>query len=373
LKLYVIAGEASGDLHGANLIKALKKQHSDIEIRSWGGDLMQSAGATVVKHIRDLAFMGFLEVILNLKTILGNISFCKKDIERFQPDAIILIDYPGFNLRIAKWAKDKGIKVFYYISPQIWAWNQKRGFKIKNVVDEMFVILPFEKEFYKKFDLDVHFVGHPLLDAVKEFKNQKPDFSVFCKNNQLPEKPIVALLPGSRKQEVNKMLPIFLSVVDRFPDYQFVLAAAPALELDYYQPFLTKQNVSIIEGKTYELLLQAKAALVSSGTATLETALFKVPEVVCYKGGTLSVIIARMLIKIKFISLVNLIMDQEIVTELIQSDLNKKQLEKELDRILHNEKDRKDLLANYEILISKLGGEGASQLTANLMLKTLAH
>ena len=262
MKLYVIAGEASGDLHGANLIKALKKQHSDIEIRSWGGDLMQSAGATVVKHIRDLAFMGFLEVILNLKTILGNISFCKKDIERFQPDAIILIDYPGFNLRIAKWAKDKGIKVFYYISPQIWAWNQKRGFKIKNVVDEMFVILPFEKEFYKKFDLDVHFVGHPLLDAVKEFKNQKPDFSVFCKNNQLPEKPIVALLPGSRKQEVNKMLPIFLSVVDRFPDYQFVLAAAPALELDYYQPFLTKQNVSIIEGKTYELLLQAKAALV---------------------------------------------------------------------------------------------------------------
>tara|TARA_Y100000385_G_scaffold291610_1_gene370688 strand:+ start:11635 stop:12756 length:1122 start_codon:yes stop_codon:yes gene_type:complete len=373
LKLYVIAGEASGDLHGANLIKALKKQHSDIEIRSWGGDLMQSAGATVVKHIRDLAFMGFLEVILNLKTILGNISFCKKDIERFQPDAIILIDYPGFNLRIAKWAKDKGIKVFYYISPQIWAWNQKRGFKIKNIVDEMFVILPFEKEFYKKFDLDVHFVGHPLLDAVKEFKNQKPDFSVFCKNNQLPEKPIVALLPGSRKQEVNKMLPIFLSVVDRFPDYQFVLAAAPALELDYYQPFLTKQNVSIIEGKTYELLLQAKAALVSSGTATLETALFKVPEVVCYKGSTLSVIIARMLIKIKFISLVNLIMDQEIVTELIQSDLNKKQLEKELDRILHNEKDRKDLLANYEILISKLGGEGASQLTANLMLKTLAH
>ena len=237
MKLYVIAGEASGDLHGANLIKALKKQHSDIEIRSWGGDLMQSAGATVVKHIRDLAFMGFLEVILNLKTILGNISFCKKDIEQFQPDAIILIDYPGFNLRIAKWAKDKDIKVFYYISPQIWAWNQKRGFKIKKIVDEMFVILPFEKEFYKKFDLDVHFVGHPLLDAVKEFKNQKPDFSVFCKNNQLPEKPIVALLPGSRKQEVNKMLPIFLSVVDRFPRLPICISCGSCVRVGLLSTF----------------------------------------------------------------------------------------------------------------------------------------
>tara|TARA_B100000787_G_C16166935_1_gene284401 strand:+ start:298 stop:1425 length:1128 start_codon:yes stop_codon:yes gene_type:complete len=371
LKLYIISGEASGDLHGSNLVKALKNQNSDLEIRAWGGDLMESAGATIVKHIRDLAFMGFLEVILNLRTIIGNISFCKKDIEEFEPDAIILIDYPGFNLRIAKWAKERGIKVLYYISPQIWAWNQKRGFKIKKIVDEMFVILPFEKEFYKKFDLDVHFVGHPLLDAVKEYKNQKPDFAAFCKKNDLPEKPIVALLPGSRKQEVTKMLPVFLNVVDRFPDYQFVLAAAPALELDYYQPFLTKQNVSIIEGKTYELLLQAKAALVSSGTATLETALFKVPEVVCYKGGALSVGIARMLIKVKFISLVNLIMDKEIVTELIQSDLNEKRLVQELERILNCENDRSELLANYEILITKLGGEGASELTANLMLKTL--
>lgn len=371
MKLYIIAGEASGDLHGSNLVKALNKQHADLDIRAWGGDLMQAAGANVVKHIRDLAFMGFLEVILNLRTILGNISFCKNDIENFEPDAIILIDYPGFNLRIAKWAKKRGIKVFYYISPQIWAWNQNRGFKIKKVVDEMFVILPFEKDFYKKFGLDVHFVGHPLLDAIKEYKHKKPDFTAFCDKNNLPNKPIVALLPGSRKQEVNKMLPIFLNVVDKFENYQFVLAAAPALDLEYYQPFLTKQNVSIIEGKTYELLLQAKAALVSSGTATLETALFKVPEVVCYRGGALSVGIARMLIKVKYISLVNLIMDKEIVTELIQSDLNDKHLVHELNRILIKEDYRNELLTNYEILISKLGGEGASELTANLMLKTL--
>ncbi len=371
MKLYIIAGEASGDLHGSNLVKALKKQETSIELRAWGGDLMQKAGANVVKHIRDLAFMGFVEVLLNLPTILRNIKFCKRDIEEFQPDAIVLIDYPGFNLRMAKWAKKKGIKVLYYISPQIWAWNQKRGWGIKKNVDELFAILPFEKEFYKKFDFDVHFVGHPLLDAIKDYKNLKPDFNEFCAKNKLPQKPIIALLPGSRKQEVNKMLPIFLNVVDKFKDYQFVLAGAPALELDFYQPFLTKQNVSIIEGKTYDLLMQSKAALVSSGTATLETALLRVPEIVCYKASPISVAIARMLIKVKFISLVNLIMDKEIVKELIQSDLNNKGLSNELDSILHDENYRNQMLENYDQLIEKLGGDGASDLTAKLMLKTL--
>ncbi len=373
MKLYVIAGEASGDLHGSNLVKELKLQQSDLSIRAWGGDLMEAAGAEVVKHFRDLAFMGFVEVLMNLRTILRNIKYCKSDIEAFKPDAIVLIDYPGFNLRIAKWAKSKGIKVFYYISPQIWAWNQSRGWKIKKIVDEMFVILPFEKAFYRKFDLDVHFVGHPLLDAVKTYQHKKPDFSEFCAQNQLPNKPIVALLPGSRKQEVNKMLPLFLQVVDHFKDYQFVLAAAPSLELEFYKPFLFKQNVSLIEGKTYQLLVQSKAALVSSGTATLETALFKVPEVVCYKGGALSVALARYLIKVKFISLVNLIMDKEIVKELIQSDLSKKNLINELDKILQEGGYREEQLQNFDMLIDKLGGSGASALTANLMLKTLVH
>lgn len=371
MKLYIIAGEASGDLHGSNLIKELKRQEPSVEIRAWGGDLMQKAGANVVKHIRELAFMGFVEVLMNLSTILKNISFCKKDIELFQPDAIVLIDYPGFNLRIAKWAKARGIKVFYYISPQIWAWNQKRGWKIKKNVDEMFVILPFEQEFYKKFDFDVHFVGHPLLDAVQSFQKTQPDFNEFCEKNNLPNKPIVALLPGSRKQEVKKMLPIFLQVVDSFKEYQFVLAAAPALDMDFYAPFLTKKNVSVIGGKTYELLMQSKAALVSSGTATLETALFGVPEVVCYKGGGISVALARMLIKVKFISLVNLVMDREIVTELIQADLSKKNLIQELSKLLTDKNHQQQLASDYTELHTKLGGAGASELTANLMLKTL--
>lgn len=371
MKYYVIAGEASGDLHGSNLIKEIKKLDTEADIRAWGGDLMQAQGATLVKHIRDLAFMGFLEVLLNLRTILSNIKLCKSDIKSFEPDVLILIDYPGFNLRIAEWAKKQGLKVHYYISPQIWAWKQSRGHKIKRTVDKMFVILPFEKEFYKKFDLEVDFVGHPLLDAVEQFQENKLSFEVFAQQNNLNEKPIIALLPGSRKQEIEVMLPEFLKMIERFPNHQFVVAGAPAQTEAYYRSIFAGKDVNLIFGKTYNLLMHSSAALVSSGTATLETALFRVPEVVCYKGGWLSYYLARWLIKVKFISLVNLIVDREIVKELIQGEFNEKNIELELRSLLEDETKRKNLLNNYEELIQKLGGAGASAITANRMLKTL--
>ncbi|MCB0480797.1 MAG: lipid-A-disaccharide synthase [Flavobacteriales bacterium] len=373
MKYYLIAGEASGDLHGSNLIKELKKQDPNAEFRAWGGDHIQDQGAHLVKHIKDLAFMGFVEVIMNLGTILKNIGFCKKDIESYQPDVLILIDYPGFNLRIAEWAKKKGIKVFYYISPQIWAWKQNRGFKIREVVDKMFVILPFEKEFYKKFDFEVEFVGHPLLDAIEQFRKEKVSLADFAKIHGLNEKPIIALLPGSRKQEIEAMLPVFLKVQKHFPAYQFIIAGAPSQTLAYYKGFAKNDGIKILQNRTYDLLLHASAALVSSGTATLETALFKVPEVVCYKGGAISVMIARLLVKVKFISLVNLIMDKEIVRELIQSEFNEKQITAELKKILTQGPERDQLMANYQLLEEKLGGSGASQITASLMLKTLSE
>ena len=282
MKYYIIAGEASGDLHGANLIKELRKIDAQTNVRCWGGDLMQEAGATLVKHYRELAFMGFLEVLKNLFTILGNISFCKEDIAQFNPDVLVLIDYPGFNMRIAKWAKARGIKVVYYVSPQIWAWKQNRGYALKRDVDRMLCILPFEVDFYKKFNWDVDFVGHPLLDAIAQRAEPNP----------LPEvpadKPIVALLRGSRSQEISVMLPVFMEVAKKFPDYTFVIAGAPSREAAFYQPYINQPNVRLVLGQTYNLLQQAQAALVTSGTATLETALFGVPEVVCYKGGALS-------------------------------------------------------------------------------------
>ncbi|MBD0724192.1 lipid-A-disaccharide synthase [Flavobacterium sp. L1I52] len=369
MKYYIIAGEASGDLHGSNLMKALLKQDSNAEIRFWGGDLMQAAGGTLVKHYRDLAFMGFAEVLFNLKTILNNIKFCKEDILQFQPDVIIFIDYPGFNMRIAQWAKEKGIKTHYYISPQIWAWKENRIKAIKRDVDKMYVILPFEKNFYEdKHHYPVEFVGHPLIDAIQ---NQKPiDSTTFKAENNLNEKPIIALLPGSRKQEITKMLSLMLSVVDDFPDYQFVIAGAPSQEYDFYKSFITKNNIKFISNKTYDLLKIAHAALVTSGTATLETALFKVPEVVCYRGNWISYQIAKRIITLKYISLVNLIMDKEVVTELIQDACNTKNIKKELTKILNPEY-RKNLLTNYDALEQKLGGTGASEKTAQLIIADL--
>ena len=370
MKYYIIAGEASGDLHGSNLMKALYQEDKNADIRFWGGDLMEQTGGTLVKHYRELAFMGFAEVVMNLKTILNNIAICKKDIEKFQPDVIIFIDYPGFNMRIAKWAKERKIPTHYYISPQIWAWKENRIEAIKRDFDQLYVILPFEKDFFeKKHSFPVEFVGHPLIDAIQN--RTKIDEETFRKENQLDEKPIIALLPGSRKQEISKMLSEMLAVVPDFPDYQFVIAGAPSQEYSFYETFIKNKNVHYVNNKTYDLLSVASAALVTSGTATLETALFKVPEVVCYKGNWISYQIAKRIVTLKYISLVNLIMDKEVVTELIQSECNSKKIKQELQKILEPNH-RSLLIEQYNVLEKKLGGSGASLKTAKLIIKNLS-
>ena len=369
MKYYIIAGEASGDLHAANLMKALKKTDANAEFRFWGGDLMQNVGGTLVKHYKELAFMGFFEVVMNLRTITRNLSFCKKDIAGYQPDCLIFIDYPGFNMRIAKWAKIEGFKTHYYISPQIWAWKENRITAIKRDVDKMYVILPFEKEFYEdKHGMPVTFVGHPLIDAIA---NRAPvDETAFRQIHQLNNKPIIALLPGSRKQEINKMLTGMLSVVKTFSNYQFVIAGAPSQDPEFYSSFITDENVHFVENCTYDLLSVSHAALVTSGTATLETALFKVPEVVCYKSSWISYQIGRQLVKLKFISLVNLILDKEVVTELIQGDFNTERITKELSSILEGPV-REAQFEAYHELETKLGGPGASQNVAKLVYNSL--
>ncbi len=368
MKYYIIAGEASGDLHASNLMKALQQKDAQAAFRFWGGDLMQQVGGELVKHYRELAFMGFAEVIVNLRTILNNIKFCKKDISTYKPDVLILIDYPGFNMRIAEFAKKKGIKVHYYISPQIWAWKENRIQKIKRDVDEMYVILPFEKDFYKKkHNFPVHFVGHPLLDAIEN--RTQVNESDFRKEHQLTEKPIIALLPGSRKQEIKKMLSVMLKMASKFTDYQFVIAGAPSQDYQFYKTFIKESTVKFISNKTYDLLSISYAALVTSGTATLETALFKVPEVVCYKGSAISYQIGKRLVNLDYISLVNLILDREVVTELIQYDFNEKMLSQELTKILDTTH-REQLFSDYKDLEHKLGGRGASEKTANLIIKS---
>ena len=365
MKYYLIAGEASGDLHGANLMKALKRQDAEAAFRYWGGDLMSDVGGSLAKHYRELAFMGFTEVIANLRTIFKNIAFCKKDIEKFNPDVIIFIDYPGFNLRIAKWARRMGYRTHYYISPQIWAWKEARIKEIKRDVDAMYVILPFEKDFYeKKHNFPVHFVGHPLIDEISDRVQVMPN--IFKRENGLDERPIVALLPGSRKQEISKMLEVMLSVVENFKEHQFVIAGAPSQDASFYSPFIQKQNVHLLLNKTYDLLSISNAALVTSGTATLETALFKVPQVVCYKSGRASYEIAKRIINLKYISLVNLILDKEVVTELIQTHFNSKELQKELTVIL-DPYQRAKLFLDYYDLEKMLGGRGASEKTARLI------
>lgn len=369
MKYYIVAGEASGDLHGSNLMKALQKEDTNAEFRFWGGDLMQQVGGTLVTHYKDRAFMGFSEILMNLKTILGFIKSCKNDIAKYKPDVIVFIDNSGFNLRIAKWAKAEGFKTNYYISPQVWASRAKRVEDIKRDIDAMYVILPFEKAFYAKYNYQVSFVGHPLLDAIAD---RKPvDESVFRKKYNLSEKPIIALLPGSRKQEITKMLSVMLKMVTKFPDYQFVIAGAPSQDYEFYQEFIKTSDVKFISNKTYDLLSVSYAALVTSGTATLEAALFKVPEVVCYKGSTISYQIAKRIITLKFISLVNLIMDKEVVAELIQYEFNEQRLEQELQKIL-DEKSRQTIFENYYDLESKLGGKGASENAAKLIIKNIS-
>jgi len=364
MKYYIIAGEASGDLHGSNIIKEIKHLDPSASIRAWGGDLMKDAGASLVKHYRDLAFMGFLEVIKNLPTILQNIKFCKQDIDAWQPDVLVLIDYPGFNLRIADWAKKNGFKVVYYIAPQVWAWKENRVKKMKLCIDKMFCILPFEKDYFKnKWNWDVTYVGHPLLPVIASFKSTNP----LVTDN----KKVIALLPGSRKQEIIKMLPIMLSVTPHFPNYTFMVAQAPGQDAPFYNRFLMGySNVTLIKNSTYELLTIADAALVTSGTATLETALFKVPEVVCYKTSKFSYQIAKWLVKIKFISLVNLIMDKEIVQEIIQENLTEQHLTTALRNITENETKRKELMDNYESLHALLaagGGDASAKVAQEIM------
>jgi lipid-A-disaccharide synthase len=367
MRYYVIAGEASGDLHGSNLLRALKNEDAHAEFRVWGGDLMVQAGADLVKHYRDLAFMGFTEVLMNLPTILRNIRFCKHDILQYIPDVLILIDYPGFNLRIAEFAHKNNIRVFYYISPQIWAWKQSRVHKIKKVVNRMYVILPFEKEFYARFQVDVSFVGHPLLDAVEQFKLD----STFRKRHNLKELPVIALLPGSREQEISRMLPEMLKSIATYTNHIPVIAAAPSISIEKYQTWAKGFSVQIIAGETYQLLAHAQAALVTSGTATLETALFMVPEVVLYKGGKISYWLARRLIKVRFISLVNLILDRMVVKELIQSEMNESKIREYLDAILYDGNNRTSMLKDYEELRKQLGGIGASERTAKDMVERL--
>ena len=372
MKYYIISGEASGDLHGSNLIKELKKRDVAADIRCWGGDKMEAAGATLVKHYKELAFMGFLEVIKNLGTILKNIKICKEDILQYKPTALILIDYPGFNLRIAKWAKEQGIPVIYYISPQVWAWKENRVKLIKTCVDKMLVILPFEKEFYKKWNYEVEYVGHPLVEEVSRFLLLVESSQTLAEHNE--EQPTsnkkretgtIALLPGSRQQEILKKLPIMLEVAKHFPDYQFVVAKAPGLEESFYAELLKPySNVSSVVNKTYELLTQSKAALVTSGTATLETALFAVPEVICYKGSAFSYQIAKRLIKIKFIGLVNLIMDKEVVKELIQDELTVENLKYELNLLLTDETKQQQLKEDYAALKNLLSQGGHASANA---------
>lgn len=363
MKYYIIAGEASGDLHGGNLIRSLKEKDPHAVIRCWGGEHMQEAGGEVVKHYRDLAFMGFAEVVKNLPAIFRNIRWCKKDIEEFAPDIVVLIDYPGFNLIIAPWAKKKGFKVAYYISPQVWAWKEGRVKKMKTCIDQLMVILPFEKDYYKnRWNWEVTYVGHPLVEVVNNAQQQAP-------GKPLADKPIIALLPGSREQEINKKLPIMLEVSKQFPAYQFIVAKAPGTRASFYQEALDQYpNVSWVEGQTYELLKQSTAALVTSGTATLETALFGVPQVVCYKGSFLSYEIGKRLVNIKYISLVNLIMDKPVVKELIQQELTVANLAEELQKILPEGKER-SRIKDYEQLLTVLSStQNASKRAAEILV-----
>jgi len=370
MKYYIIAGEASGDLHASNLVAEIKKKDKKAEFRGCGGDLMKAQGVDLLKHYRTMAYMGFVEVAVNLRKVLGNIAQCKKDLLDYQPDVVILVDYPGFNFRIADFAHEKGFKVVYYISPQLWAWKRRRVRKVKRSVDKMLVILPFEEEFYKSYGVDVTYVGNPLLDELAKFGTANR--SIFLRRNSLGEKrEIIAMLPGSRKQEVKRVLPVMLKVVPHFPDYQFVIGGVSSLDKELYKNLMGQSDAFLVENQTYELLQNSSAAMVTSGTATLETALFTVPEVVCYKATGFSYRLAKWMIKVKFISLVNLVMGREVVKELIQGDLTEEKLVEELEQLLHNGKRQRKLLEDYEELKDRLGNAGASEKAADAILAVM--
>ena len=383
MKYYIIAGEASGDLHASNLIKALQKRDPKSEFVGWGGDLMKNAGCEIVRHYKDTAIMGFVTVLMNLKKIRSNISTCCKDIQDRKPDVVILVDYGGFNLKISNFAKAHGFRTFFYISPKIWAWNTKRIKKIKRDVDEMFVIFPFEVDFYKKLGFNnVHYAGNPLVDAIesREYKNES--FSEFIEKNKLPNKPIIAMLAGSRRQEVKCILPEMLKMVNEFPDYQFVLAGAPSLSKEVYEDVLNScskillgTKITVVYDMTYRLVQQSQVALVTSGTATLETAVLKVPQIVCYtgEGGIIYYWIFKLVAKVKYISLVNLIMDKEIIKEFLMQKLNKENLYRELNKLLNNLSYKTQMMNNYKELAEKVGGSGASDRFAKIMIDLLSE
>lgn len=373
MKYYIVAGEASGDLHASNLMRGIKASDPQAEFRYFGGDLMAAQGGTLTKHYRDMAFMGFVEVLMNLKSISANMNLCKADILDFKPDAVILVDYPGFNLRIAQFAKEQGFKVFYYIAPKVWAWKEGRVKKLKQYVDKLFIIFPFEIPYFEKHGVTAEFYGNPLLDAIELRTDLDKSFVEFVESNGLLSKPIIALVAGSRKQEIKHNLPVMLTMVKHFPDYQFVIAGAPSLTLDVYKPYLTDSRVSLIYNQTYPLFKHSTIALVTSGTATLESALLNTPEVVCYKGSLISVLIAWIVIKVKYISLVNLIMDREAVVELTQFELNEHRLRDEVSRLLPGSRHRETMLDDFKKLQKMLGGSGASQRVGSAIVSEISN
>ncbi|MCB9002564.1 MAG: lipid-A-disaccharide synthase [Bacteroidales bacterium] len=360
MRYYIIAGEASGDLHASNLMRGIRQSDPDAHFRYFGGDLMLEQGGELVKHYRDMAFMGFLEVLMNLNAIKANFKLCKVDMLNYQPDVLILVDYPGFNLRIAKFAKKAGIKVFYYIAPKVWAWKESRVKILQKYVDKLFIIFPFEIEYFSKHGINPIYKGNPTPDAIAQKMVDAVSFDDFVNKNNLSQKPIISLVAGSRKQEIKYNLPVMLSVIDKFPNYQFVIAGAPSLTEDVYKPYLEDKNVSLVFNQTYQLLNVSTIALVTSGTATLEAALLNVPQVVCYKGNFFSMIIAWMVIKVKYISLVNLNLKYEAVRELKQYDLTTENLYKEILKLVPGSKDRQKMINSYNELRKLVGEKGAS-------------
>lgn len=373
MKYYIIAGEASGDLHASNLIKGLRKQDTEALVRGWGGDLMQEAGAELVRHYKETAIMGIVAVVRNLGKLKANIRVCCEDIAAWQPDVIILVDYAGFNLRIARFAKTQGFRVFYYISPKLWAWNTGRVKQIRQHIDRMFVIFPFETDFYLRYGIKAYYAGNPLVDAIHDRPQQAETFEAFTLANGLSGRPLIALLAGSRAQELKHVLPEMLKMVAHFPDYEFVIAGAPSMTEDDYKPYVGNSEVKIIYGQTYRLVHQAKAALVTSGTATLETALLHTPQVVCYsgEGGAFSYWLFKTFAKVKYISLVNLMLDKEVVTELLMQKLNEKNLLRELSGILYDDDLRQQMLADYEEIGCRLGDPGTSERFARMMVEEI--
>jgi len=374
MKYYIIAGEPSGDLHGSNLMKELKKLDPQADFRVWGGDLMAAQGGHLVKHYRDLAFMGLFEVVMNIRTIKKNFKLCERDLTDYQPDVLILIDYPGFNMRMAKFAHQKGLKVFYYISPKLWAWNTKRVKKVKAYIDRMFTILPFETEFYQQYGIEVDYSGNPILDAIDARPNKNEPREAFISRNNLDNRPIVGVLAGSRKQELAWNLADMLKMVPKFPNHQFIIAGAPSFTMADYEPYIKGYDVKVLFGQTYEILQQADAAMVTSGTATLETALLNCPQVICYRmwGGNITDWISKtFIIKVKYIGLVNLIMTRESVKELFQKGFTLDALYNELNALLNNPKRREEVFADYAELQQKMGEPGSSRITAGLMMKRL--